>query len=197
MTEQTIFRLRRKTGSLLIGAMSAGKGQTVPKSWSGHWKRPRTNSRATHWCRLHWWSILNIGQPSDVHSFRGSMERWLAELGRSGPSASFEYALGCVTHAAILEIRNTVKTPESEYQTSQSAEHSLKMFSQVCRPTLSRNPVVIRLERRPPSSTSKVIAFNRTAKYWATTRVTCALMTRSVSMNNARFLTVRTGLDGL
>jgi len=24
-------------------------GQTVPKSWPGHWKRPCSNSRVTNW----------------------------------------------------------------------------------------------------------------------------------------------------
>jgi len=36
-------------------------GQTVPKSWPGHRKRPYTNSRATNWRdeKMHGWMMKN------------------------------------------------------------------------------------------------------------------------------------------
>jgi len=71
MREQIIFKTMTKNWQAVNRRNFSG--QTVPKSWSGHRKRPCTNSRATNWrdekmvgwWRTEWWSTRHVGQPSE------------------------------------------------------------------------------------------------------------------------------------
>jgi len=80
------------------------------------------------------------------------------------------------------------KSRERDVRTSEESQHTVRVVQSRCRDRTNATTTVFNVEGENIRLMSR--RWRRTTKHWATTRVTCDLMTRSTSMSTPRFQTV-------